>query len=317
MVSPLGRVIEISSEGQSVAKKRGFMVIEAAGREVGRVPLDDIAALVVTARDACVTIQLLSALSERGIPIVLTGADFQPSAMVYPLVGHHAQGERFRAQVDAARPLMKQLWTQIVVAKVLRQGWALRQCGIEAGAFERLARSVRSGDPDNIEAQAARRYWPLMMGREFRRDTASDGANAMLNYGYAVTRAAVARAICAAGLSPGLGVFHRNRSNPMPLADDLMEPFRPFVDVAVARLNAGGASEVTTEVKRALVALLWSDVATDRGVSPLSTAIHRCAGSLAESFLSGKAALTFPLLTDRADGQQPERIPDHVDGPDV
>jgi CRISPR-associated protein Cas1 len=178
---------------------------------------------------------------------------------------------------------------------------------------------VKPGDPENIEAQAARRYWPLLLGAEFRRDQAAPGANALLNYGYAVLRAGVARAICAVGLHPGLGVFHRNSQNPMPLVDDLMEPFRPAVDDAVRRLLAEGVTEVTVAAKRRMVALLWQDEATAAGTSPLATVILRTAQSLAESFLSGAAVLAFPFLElgGRDDGNAVERLSDHVDGPHV
>ena len=316
-MTPLGRIVELAAAGQSVAKVRGFLVVQSAGSEVGRVPLDDIGGVIVTARDATLTSQVLAALAERGVPVVLSGADYLPSAVVYPLVGHHAQGQRFRAQIDRTRPLAKQLWSQVVKAKIERQAWALRQIGRQAGALDMLARQVRSGDPANLEAQAARRYWTLLMGRDFQRDQAGGAANGMLNYGYAVIRAAVARAICASGLHPGIGIFHSNRSNPMPLADDLMEPFRPVVDLAVRRLLDAHHGEVDADVKRSLVALLWTDEQSLAGTTPLGTAILRTAGSLAESYLTGKANLQFPVLTEHVDGIGFERVPDHVDDPDV
>lgn len=157
------------------------------------------------------------------------------------------------------------------------------------------------------------------MGPAFRRDQDAAGANALLNYGYAVLRAAVARVLAAVGLHPGLGLFHRNPHDPMPLADDMMEPFRPAVDDAVRRLLAEGVAEVTVAAKRRLVALLWQDEATAAGTSPLATVILRAGQSLAESFMSGSAKLAFPFLDagDRADGDDAERLSDHVDGVDV
>jgi CRISPR-associated protein Cas1 len=157
------------------------------------------------------------------------------------------------------------------------------------------------------------------MGSDFRRDQDAPGANALLNYGYAVLRAAVARAICAVGLHPGLGLFHRGAQNPMPLADDMMEPFRPAVDDTVRRLVADGATDVTVAAKRRLVALLWQDEATAAGTSPLATVILRTAQSLAESFLSGSAMLAFSFLEmgGRNDNDDTERLSDHVDGADV
>lgn len=317
MVSPLGRIVEIAATGQSIKKVRGVLAVCDGSSEVGRIPLDDISGVIITARDAVLSASLLAALAERAIPVVLTGADFLPSATIYPLVGHHAQGERIRAQLDGTRPLGKRLWAQIIVAKIERQAWALQKVGREAGAFFRLARQVKSGDPGNIEAQAARRYWPLLMGDIFRRDRDGGHINGMLNYGYAIIRAATARAICASGLHPGVGIFHRHPHNPMPLVDDLMEPFRMIVDVTVWQLAAAGHSEVSPEVKRTLVNLLWSDEKTLAGTTPLATAIHRTALSLAESYIERKANLHFPLLTMTYHGSEIERIQDHVDDSDV
>lgn len=316
-MTPLARIVEIASPRQKLSKARGFLVIESNDVEVGRIPLDDVSSVIITSPDATVTTKALAALAERGIPVVLSGTSFQPSAIVWPLAGHHAQGERIRAQLEQTRPLAKQLWAQIVKAKIANQACALRTFGIEAGAFNLLARQVRSGDPANIEAQAARRYWRLLMGKEFHREQEGVAANAMLNYGYAIIRSAVARAICAAGLYPGLGVFHRNRGNSMPLADDMMEPFRPAVDMAVRRLNSAGATDVAPEVKRQLVEILWFDLKSPLGTTPLSTSIHRAVGSLVESYMVRKPVLQFPMLTEWFDERGIERLPDHVDGADV
>ena len=218
------------------------------------------------------------------------------------------------AQIERTRPMEKRLWALVVAAKIRRQGWALQCLGRPAGAFARLARSVKAGDPDNLEAQAARRYWPLLFDSSFRRDPDAAGANALLNYGYAVLRAAVARSLCAVGLHPGLGIFHRHPQNPMPLAYDMMEPFRPVVDEEVVRLLADGTVAVTVPAKRRLAALLLRDEQTAAGTSPLATALLRCAASLADSYLTGEAALEFPdlRLKDTADDTDPEWLPDHV-----
>jgi CRISPR-associated protein Cas1 len=318
MVTPLSRIVEITEEGRHLAKDRGFLVVQAGREETGRVPLDDLMAVLATARGTSVSIALLAALAERGVTFVVPGRNFTPAALLWPVEGHHAVSRRMAAQIDRTRSLDKRLWQQIVAAKIRRQAWALHRANVPSGAFGRLARLVKPGDPENIEAQAARRYWPLMMGSGFRRDQDAPGTNALLNYGYAVLRAAVARAICAVGLHPALGVFHRNPQNPMPLADDLMEPFRPVVDDVVRLLLADGVTEVTVDAKRRLVALLWQDEPTEAGMSPLATVILRTAQSLAESYLSGGAMLVFPFLAEGGRGHaNAERLSDHVDGPDV
>ncbi len=294
--SPLGRIVEIAEDGRHLSKLRGFMTIVAKGEEIGRVPLDDLSAVMATSPTTTASCTLLAELAVRGIPFVLCGRNYAPAGLLWPVAGHHAQQRRMEAQVLASRILMKRLWTQVVVAKVLRQGWALARTGRPADAFSQLARQVRSGDPDNIEAQAARRYWPLLLGGDFRRDPDDDGVNGMLNYGYAVLRSATARAIVAAGLHPGMGIFHRHPQDAMPLADDLMEPFRPIVDVAVVGLLQNGKSQLDTAGKRVLAAVLLQDETTAAGRTPLSTCMIRLAASLAQSFLTGEPVLEFPHL---------------------
>ncbi len=295
--SPLGRVVEIAEDGRHLSKTRGFLTVSAAGAEIGRVPLDDITAVVATSPATTTSCVLLAELAERGIPFVLSGRNFEPAAILWPVSGHHAQQRRMEAQLGKSGALAGRLWAQLIAAKVRQQGAALAACGKPSGAFSRLAGLVRAGDPENIEAQAARRYWTLLMGDDFRRDSDAAGANAMLNYGYAVLRAATARAIVAAGLHPGLGIFHRHPHNAMPLSDDLMEPFRPLFDVAVVRLLAAGETAVTTDVKRALAALLLEGQPTAAGTTPLSTCLVRLAASVADSFVSGKPLLDLPVHT--------------------
>lgn len=293
--SPLGRVVEIAEDGRHLAKDRGFLTVKAGRQELGRIPLDDIVAVIATARGTSISTAVIAALAERGTPLVLCGENFSPTALVFPIGVHHAQQRRMEAQVERTKPLGRRLWAQVVAAKLRMQGQTLAQCGRPHGAFGRLAGQVRAGDPTNLEAQGARRYWKLLLGADFRRDPALPGANALLNYGYAVLRGSVARAIAAAGLHPGIGIFHRHPQNPLPLADDLMEPFRPVIDAAVMRLRAEGIDSVTIEAKRALAGALLQDLDSVDGRSPAATCLLRCAQSLAESFVEGVPSLVFPL----------------------
>ena len=305
----IGRVIEIASEGCHLARSRGFMTVTRDGAEEGRVPLDDVGVLLCNGRGLTYSNSLMTELARRGAAVVLCGNDYLPAAWIWPLEGHHVQALRMRCQLEASLPLRKRLWQSVVRAKIGQQARVLELLGISGGGLEALARRVRSGDPDNIEAQAARRYWPLLMGGYFRRDRFGGMANRSLNYGYTVLRAAVARAVVAAGLHPSLGIHHSNRANAMCLVDDLIEPFRPLVDYTVVGLaghdknvvlsNAkdlgrGPLDGLTTEAKRALAAVLKMDMATDRGTTPLQTCIERAAQSLAQSFESGSPALVLP-----------------------
>ncbi len=257
-------------------------------------PLDQILAILVHAHGVTYSNNLIVALAEQGSLLVVCAANHAPRAVLWPLEGHFAQGARMRAQWNAKQSLIKQLWKRLVMSKIAMQAAALDAFGAPFEPVRRLLREVRSGDASNMEAQAARRYWPLLMGSEFRRDKGADGSNALLNYGYTVLRSATARAVIAAGLHPTIGLFHANRGNAFALADDLMEPFRPLVDCAVRGLVGGGIETVAPEAKRALARLIAVDLSMGETRSPLTTALSRLVYSLARSFETGRAELDLP-----------------------
>lgn len=288
------RVVDIETDGLSLAVHRGFLTVHAGGEERGRIALEDVGALIVHAHGTTWSNTVFARLSERAVPVVLCGSNHAPIACVWPLEGHHLQAARMRAQIAATRPLGKQIWARIVQAKIRMQGEVLAHFGVEAGAFAMLARSVRSGDPGNVEAQAARRYWKALMGPGFNRDQAGGGVNGLLNYGYTVLRALMSRAICAAGLHPTISVFHSNRANAFALADDLMEPYRPLVDLTVRRLLLKGETDVGPEAKRELARIGVLDLMSDTGVTPLGLHAQRFVHSVAQSFETGTPALTVP-----------------------
>lgn len=290
----IGRVIEVAGEDQHLDRDRGFMTVSKDDAEEGRIPLDDIGVLLCNARGLTYSHGLLTALAERGAAVVLCGSKYLPVAWLWPLEGHHVQALRMRQQLEASQPLCKRLWQAIVRAKLVQQRNTLALYQIPSEGFAAMARRVKSGDPENVEAQAARRYWPLLFGPEFRRHRFGPMPNPFLNYGYTVLRAAVARAVVAAGLHPSLGIHHHNRANAMCLVDDLMEPFRPLVDCIVVRLAQAGCNEVNPQTKRVLAAVLTLDMATERGTTPLQTCLERAAQSLARAYETGKPALDFP-----------------------
>lgn len=291
----IGRVVEVAEDGRHLSVERGFLVVSEDRHEIGRVVLDDMGALIANAHGLTYSTNLVMALADRNVPFVLCGPNHAPKAILWPVETHHTQSQRMRAQIDAPRPLRKRLWQGVVRAKIANQGAALEAVGRASSAFDAIARRVRSGDPENLEAQAAQRYWPQLMGEAFRRDVGQPGANGLLNYGYTILRSTVARSVMAAGLHPTLGIHHENRGNPMCLVDDLMEPFRPVVDVAVFRLLADGVDDVTRDAKYRLAALPALDMATSIGTTPLNTCAHRLAASVARSFETGSADLDLPL----------------------
>lgn len=291
----VGRVVEIATDGRHLSILRGFLVVAEHGEEVGRVAMDDVAAVVANAHGLTYSNNALVELSGRGVPVVLCGANHMPAAIVWPVDAHHVQTGRMNDQVAASLPLKKRLWAQLVRAKILAQGATLAAVGAPSGGFYLLSRKVRSGDPDNVEAEAARRYWPLLFGTDFHRDSDGGGINGMLNYGYAVLRAGIARAVMATGLHPSFGLMHSNRSNPMVLVDDLMEPFRPTVDREIRRLVNDGATEVNRDTKTALARIMVIDLPTNLGLSPLMTCAERLAQSLARAFAGEDDNLDLPL----------------------
>jgi CRISP-associated protein Cas1 len=290
----IGRIIEIATDGVHLSVERGFMRVSQDKEKIGQIALDDISALVVHGHGATWTANLTVRLAERGAPMVICGSNHAPVAMVWPLDGHHEQGRRMQSQAEASRPLRKRLWQTIVRAKVLAQADALEAFGHRSGALRDLAKSVRSGDPKNVEGTAARRYWRLMMGDDFKRDRNASGANALLNYGYMILRAATARSILAAGLHPSLSIHHESRGTALRLADDLMEPFRPYVDGVVRRRLEGFSDALDRDTKAALVMVTSLDLEGPKGASPLQTCIDRLATSLAQVYMGERQDIELP-----------------------
>ncbi len=288
------RIVEIAEDGRHLGKVRGFLTVSAGGDELGRVPLDDIAAVIGNAHGITYSNNLLVALAGRNAPLVICGANFRPAAILWSMEGHHEQAGRMADQAAASQPLKKRLWAQLVSAKIDSQRATLEAVGASHEGFILLSRKVRSGDPDNVEAQAARRYWPLLFGEDFRRDRQADGINAMLNYIYTVLRAATARAVMAAGLHPSLGLSHRQRGNSFALADDLMEPFRPLADLLVYDLARQGCHTVDKDTKPALARLLVTDMSSQAGVSPVNICLARAALSLARCYGGEEKKLDLP-----------------------
>lgn len=294
----IGRIVEVADDRRHLFLSRGFLVVqdtEGERKELGQVPLDDVAAVIANAHGLSYTNNLLVALVDRCAPFVLCAANHNAVGMVLPIEGNYQQAKRFDAQIAANQPLTKRLWAEIVKSKLQQQAAALEATGAPFVPLSALVRKVRAGDPDNFEAQGARRYWGLLFGDDFRRDQQAGGLNAMLNYGYTVLRAATARAVVAAGLHPTIGLHHSNEGNAMRLVDDLMEPFRPIIDLKVWQLHKHGEGQITPESKRALVKTLYDDMQTGAGATPVMVCAQKLATSLAQVFMGEKDKLDLPL----------------------
>ncbi|MCX8516776.1 MAG: type II CRISPR-associated endonuclease Cas1 [Rhodoferax sp.] len=294
----IGRIVEVADDHRHVHVHRGFLVVqntEGERKELGQVPLDDIAAVIANAHGLSYTNNLLVALAQRGVPFVLCAANHNAVGMLLPLDGNYEQSKRIEAQIAATLPTHKRLWASIVRSKLEQQGAALVATGTPSTPVTALVSKVKSGDPQNLEAQGALRYWRLLFGDAFRRNQDGGGLNNLLNYGYTVLRAATARAVVAAGLHPSIGLHHSNDQNAMRLVDDVMEPFRPVIDLKVWHLQRNGEDEITPETKRALVRTLYDDMQTESGATPVMVCIQKLAVSLAQVYLGERTALELPL----------------------
>lgn len=294
----IGRIVEVADDRRHLSMHRGFMVVQDTGverKELGQVPLDDIAAVIANAHGLSYTNNLLVALAERGAPFVLCAANHNAVGMLLPIDGNFEQAKRIEAQIAASLPTHKRLWASVVRSKLEQQAAALAATGAPTAPLSALVSKVKSGDPENIEAQGAQRYWRLLFGDAFRRDQDGGGLNGMLNYGYTVLRAATARAVIAAGLHPSIGLHHSNDNNAMRLVDDVMEPFRPVIDLKVWHLRRNGENEVTPETKRALVRTLYDDMQTEAGATPVMVCAQKLSVSLAQVYLGERDKLDLPL----------------------
>lgn len=237
MTAGIERILDLTEAGAYLRVENRRLVIERRDQPTYTAPLDEIAVVIAAQSRMTLTQPALAGLAECGGVLVVCDARCMPVALSLPLFGHSLQAQTLRRQIAATEPTVKRLWQRIVKAKIAHQSAALRALGRDDGGIGTWVRRVRSGDPDNVEAQAARAYWPLLTRSAlFRREREGEPPNDLLNYGYGVLRAVIARAVCATGLSPALGLHHRNRDNSFCLVDDLMEPFRPLVDFAVGRL---------------------------------------------------------------------------------
>ncbi len=281
----------------------GQIIIRQDDDEV-RLALEDIAWIVVDTPQAQLSSALLSACMESGIVMILTDAQHLPNGMVLPFHRHFRQADVARLQTEISAPLRKRLWQVIVQRKIENQAGVLTTTGRSgAGVLVEMAKRVGSGDPDNVEARAARHYWGNLFD-SFIRDDETDRRNMLLNYGYAVMRAGVARALVAYGFLPALGLFHASVSNAFNLADDIIEPFRPFVDILADKLARDSSSEkniLTIDDRRQMAGVLLGDArlgSTKHSETvSLLVATERAAASLARAMETGSAAvLELPLL---------------------
>lgn len=260
------------------------------------IPVEDIGVVVLDNRQITITHGLMDALLAANAAVITCDSRSMPSGLMLPLCGNSVQNERFREQLNASLPLQKQLWQQTVQTKIKNQASVLKMC--RSGEIRNMLRwvnEVRSDDADNLEARAAAYYWPNMF-TNFKRDRDGDAPNNMLNYGYAILRAIVARALVASGLLPTLGIHHHNRYNAYCLADDIMEPYRPFVDKLVVEIFDSGVVDINKEVKAKLLSIPVLDVNIGGQRSPLMIAAGITTSSLYKCFSGDSRKILYPEI---------------------
>lgn len=259
-------------------------------------PIEDIGVVLLENQQTSITLPLLNALAESEVQVVICNSKGMPSAMIQSMNSNNLQGETLRSQIACGEVLKKQLWKQVVEAKIKNQASLLNSVGEDGNVLKPFYSNVRSGDVDNREGIAARIYFQHLFGDGFVRDRDEQGINALLNYGYSILRAATCRAIVSSGLLPAIGIYHHNRSNAYPLADDLMEPFRPFVDGVVYDLAMRGRTELTKDVKGELISVLYTDTMFEKTKRPLSVGLSMTTASMVKCLSKETNTLSMPLL---------------------
>lgn len=276
--------------------KLAQMVVERDG-DTRTVPIEDVGVVILDHKQITITHALIDALLANNVAIVTSNDKHLPVGLMLPLDGHTLQSERFRAQIDASEPLKKQMWQQTVTAKILGQSHVLGLQHIEHGNMFAWAKSVRSGDTDNLEARAAAYYWRNMFEKDtFIRDPQGLPPNNLLNYGYSIVRAMMARALVGAGLLPTFGIHHHSRYDAYCLADDIMEPYRPFVDIKVLDMwqSGGVTSDISSDQKRELLGITTMDVMINGHRSPMMLAIQATAQSVQKCFSGEARKIIYP-----------------------
>ncbi len=270
-------------------------------QSVKRIPIEDIGVVVLDNRQITITQGALAKLLDNNVAVITCDEHRMPSGLMLPLSCNTTQSQRFQEQIEASTPLKKQLWQQTIQAKIFNQSVVLRKLrNLDCENMESWAKQVKSGDSDNLEGRAAAFYWQNLYGhiKGFRRDREGVPPNNLLNYGYAILRAVVARSLVGSGLIPTLGIHHHNRYNAYCLADDIMEPYRPYVDVLVDEIVDSGIdySRLTTEIKSKLLTIPVQDVVINGRRSPLMIGVGITTASLYKCYSGELRKIAYPTI---------------------
>lgn len=273
---------------------------EKDAKPAASVPIEDIGILILDNPHITLSNALIAELNQNNVALLSCDAHHLPFGLMLPMFSHHAFTEKMYQQLESSLPLKKNLWQQTIVAKICNQAAVLRSIGLDDGKMQYYIGLVKSGDPQNVEGRAAAFYWEKLFDENagFTRDRNGDGPNAMLNYGYAILLAIVARALVSSGLLPAVGIHHRNKYNPWCLASDIMEPYRPYVDKVVLKLvdENPDCEELTPAIKKQLLQIPVVDILIDGNSSPLMVGVQRTTASLSACFEGSSRKLLYPEI---------------------
>jgi CRISPR-associated protein Cas1 len=280
----------------SLTTKNLQLVIKTETKE-STIPIEDIGYIVIDNPEIYLSIPALNLLIENNTAVIICNTNHLPNGMFLNLNSHHIQQEIFKNQINATAPLKKQLWQQTIIEKIKNQGILLEKITHKKNNFEFLASKVLSGDTTNMEGVAASFYWKSFFEHDFKRERFGDYPNNFLNYGYALLRAATARALSGSGLLNTLGIHHKSKYNAFALADDIMEPYRPIVDEKVFELmNKYDEQELNTQLKAELLQILTRTVYFKDEKSPLMVALQKTASSLQQCYIGDRKKIKYPKL---------------------
>jgi CRISPR-associated protein Cas1 len=283
----------------SITAKNLQLIIKSEIRE-SSIPIEDIGFLVLDNQEVYLSLPAMNLLIENNTSVIICGKNHLPNGMFLNLNSHHIQQEVFRNQIEASIPLKKQLWQQTIIEKITNQGILLTRITQNKNSFDFLASKVLSGDTTNMEGVAASQYWKSFFDTydiNFKRERFGDYPNNFLNYGYAILRAATARALSGSGLLNTLGIHHKSKYNAFALADDIMEPFRPLVDEKVFEImQQYDEQELNTKIKSELLQVLTQTVYFKDEKSPLMVALQKTASSLQQCFMGNRKKIKYPKL---------------------
>lgn len=295
------RIIDIAEQSY-IHTKHQQLLIDKEGKTVGQIPIEDLGVLILQHPAIVISQATIVTCQKNNAVIIFCDEKHLPYSVILPVSdGHTLHQKVLRVQIEAKKTITKKIWKQVIQQKIMGQQRTLSLAGKDTALLPRLASKVKSGDVENHEAQAAQYYWPRLFEKSFRRDYQAAGVNALLNYGYAIMRAMVARAVVAGGLHPAIGIHHHNQYNALCLADDLMEPFRPWVDQLIHQIwMENEEAEIDKETKKSILGLLNQTVSMNKKKMPMMLACHYLIADFKRCLDGSLDRIKYPALVTNA-----------------